>query len=187
MEDVMEAVFAGLINPGELSISRVIEPAVGAIADTDIAQYSGNRLSYTISGIDGIPARTDGFVEVNKSDYLTRYKALDNVGMNVRNFDNHEGGTMTYWSGDLLKKLADREYVHVQSADVATGNGVKGQRHDFDYTPRGEGPHIKPKFYTALLFVTKKNIVVVELAGDAELADEYRKRIPEITAAIKVR
>ena len=149
----------------------------------------------------------EGFVEVNRSSYLARYKALDNVGMNVRAFDNHEGGTMAYWSGDLLKKLAERGYTKTGESTVKSANGVSGQQYDFDYTPPGgpiaesDGPEPAaeaegdaaqgvpdaPKFYTVVLFVTKKNIVVVELAGDSSLAGDYRQRVGAIAKELRVK
>ncbi len=132
----------------------------------------------------------DGFVEVSSSDYLNRYKALDNVGMNIRAFDNFEGGTMEYWAGDLLKKLGEREYTKTAEAKLSSRNGVEGMRYDFDYTPPGsaeEGGEKQPKFYSVGLFVTKEYIVVVELAGDAGLAEAYRKRMATIAGELAVR
>jgi hypothetical protein len=151
----------------------------------------------------------EGFVEVNRSSYLARYKALDNVGMNVRAFDNHEGGTMAYWSGDLLKKLAERGYTKTGEGTLKSANGVTGQRYDFDYAPPGgpiaeseapddasgdatssestEGLASAPKFYTVVLFVTKKNIVVVELAGDSSLAGDYRQRVGDVAKELRVK
>lgn len=49
MEDLFEAVFSGVINPGEISISRVIRDDDPSNADTDIAVFSGNRGDYTIN------------------------------------------------------------------------------------------------------------------------------------------
>jgi hypothetical protein len=59
MQDLMEAVFGGFINPGELSISRVISDDDSANSDTDIALYTGIMANYTIS-FDAVP----GFVMV---------------------------------------------------------------------------------------------------------------------------
>lgn len=136
-----------------------------------------------------VKAPPDGFVEVNDSDYLHRYKALDNVGMNIRAFDNHKGGTIEYWAGDLLNKLGEREYTKTGESKIVSGNGVQGTRYDFDYTPPGreDEAEMRKKFYTAALFVTKKHIVVIELAGDHGLADAYRKRIENIASELKVR
>jgi hypothetical protein len=75
MRDIQEAIFAGFINPGELSISRLIsvEDSANPDADTDSAVFSGNLADYTISGggriipadaVTDPPARTDGFTEV---------------------------------------------------------------------------------------------------------------------------
>ncbi len=49
MQDVMEAVFAGVINPGELNISRIIAVHAEAVdGDTDSVRYHGNFADYTI-------------------------------------------------------------------------------------------------------------------------------------------
>ena len=66
MRDIMEAVFGGFINPGELSISRVIAVTAEAdpAADTDIAAFSGNLADYTIdaSVVPGFTQVTDNRV-----------------------------------------------------------------------------------------------------------------------------
>ncbi|HIL34442.1 MAG TPA: hypothetical protein EYG28_03430 [Nitrospiria bacterium] len=48
MQDVMDAVFGGFINPGELSISRVISSDPASLSDTDTAVYTGNQLDYSV-------------------------------------------------------------------------------------------------------------------------------------------
>jgi len=78
MQDVFEAVFAGAINPGELSISRVISGDDELGNDTDSVRYSGNSTDYTIENDGGVigdffsrnaadgsinPAQ-DGFIEI---------------------------------------------------------------------------------------------------------------------------
>ncbi len=63
MQDVFEAVFAGVINPGELNISRIIAVHAEAVdGDTDSVRYQGNFADYTIEGLagpDGIPGNMD--------------------------------------------------------------------------------------------------------------------------------
>jgi len=62
MQDVFEAVFLGAINPGELSISRVISNDDPDGLDTDSVRYQGNFADYTIEGLagpDGIPGNLD--------------------------------------------------------------------------------------------------------------------------------
>ena len=49
MQDIMDAVFAGWINPGELSISRVIADEDPNNVDIDAAVFSGNLADYTCS------------------------------------------------------------------------------------------------------------------------------------------
>jgi hypothetical protein len=125
-----------------------------------------------------------GFALVSSGDYETRMKAQDNVGLNVRRFENVKGGTLAYWASDLVNKLGKRGYVLTTQAAVKSKNGREGTRFDFDYTIPGND---KPKFYTVSLFVTDKYKVVVQVAGDKEFAATYRGRSDEILRALKVR
>jgi hypothetical protein len=170
------------------TITRTFLGAVAAASISTVAAGCGQQFK--------VSDPPDGFVEVNNYGSLARYKALDNVGLNVRAFDNYEGGTIEYWSGDLLKKLAERGYTKTGEDTINSGNGVKGNRYDFSYVPLGgkkkvegeDDPDAMPeKFYTACLFVTKDNIVVIELAGNMSLAAEYRGRLDAIAANVKVR
>ena len=65
MEDLFEAMFGGFINPGELSISRVIADNDVSNLDTDIAVYTGALANYTIS-FDAVP----GFIMVRDNRVL---------------------------------------------------------------------------------------------------------------------
>ena len=60
MEDVMDAVFAGFINPGELSISRVISDEDSTVGATDIAAFSGNLADYEVNPVPD----ANGFIQV---------------------------------------------------------------------------------------------------------------------------
>jgi Ca2+-binding RTX toxin-like protein len=60
MRDIQDAVFKGFINPGELSISRVISDDDPAADATDSALFRGNLADYTI--VDN--TATTGFFEV---------------------------------------------------------------------------------------------------------------------------
>lgn len=125
-----------------------------------------------------------GFAQVDRDDYGARMKAGDDVGLALKVFDNVEGGTLSFWSEDLVKKLGKRGYALVGQSEVKSDNGVAGTRFDFDYTPPGTE---SKKFYTAVLFVSDANVVVVQLAGDATRRAVYTGRIGEIAASTKVR
>ncbi len=132
----------------------------------------------------------DGFVEVNAYDWNARYKALDNVGMRVHAFENHKGGKLDYWVADLINKLAQRGYTKTGEGQTKSANGVDGRIVHFDYTPAGQKdakgePMLK--FYSAVLFVTEKHRVVLEFAGDAGYAADYRARIEGVAQTVKVR
>lgn len=125
-----------------------------------------------------------GFALVSESSYETRMKAQDNVGLNLRRFENVKGGTLAYWASDLVNKLGKRGYVLTAQTPVQTKNGREGTRFDFDYTIPGTD---KPKFFSVSLFVTDKYKIAVQVAGDREFAAAYRGRSDEILGGLKVR
>ncbi len=125
----------------------------------------------------------DGFAVVSEHDWETRMKAEDNVGLSVRRFDNVKGGTLACWSADLVKKLGLRGYELKSQSPVKTRNGQVGTRFDFDYSTYDTDI---PKFYTAVLVVTDRHKVVLQVAGGREFAGTYDARVPELLGALKV-
>ena len=94
MQDVQEAIFLGVINPGELAISRVISKDDPEGLDTDSVRYQGNFADYSIEsdpGIDGIPGTLDDpLVDpldpgANIGDFYSR-NAADGVDENGADF-----------------------------------------------------------------------------------------------------
>lgn len=125
-----------------------------------------------------------GFVVVNEHDWETRMKAQDNVGLSVRRFDNVKGGTLAFWAADLVKKLGNRGYTLKSQSAVKTKNGKVGTRFDFDYETYDTN---LPKFYTAVLVVTDKHKIVLQVAGGREHGATYSARVPEMLGLLKVR
>ncbi len=126
----------------------------------------------------------EGFAQVDDDKYGARMKAGDDVGLNLRVFDNVEGGTLGFWSEDLVKKLGKRGYALVGQNAVTSRNGVVGTRFDFDYTPPGT---TAKKFYAAVLFVSDANVVVVQLAGDEARRSHWAPKIDGIAGETIVR
>lgn len=126
-----------------------------------------------------------GFAQVYASDYGAHMKANDNVGLRINVFDNVKGGTLPFWSRDLVEKLGKRTYTLVAQTPVESKNGVAGTRFDFSYTPVGKDE--PPRFYTAVLLVTDKHIVVLQLAGAEEHKARYGAEVDGILAELKVR
>jgi hypothetical protein len=125
-----------------------------------------------------------GFAQVDRDASGVRMKGSDEVGLNLRVYDNVEGGTLAYWSEDLVRKLAKRGYRLEKQSPVTSDNGVVGTRFDFAYASPGDDT---PKFFTALLFVTDKYKVIVQVAGDAEHHPRIARQVDQIAAATKVR
>ncbi|MBK8263336.1 MAG: hypothetical protein IPK80_18575 [Nannocystis sp.] len=129
-------------------------------------------------------APPDGFVEVSAYKREVRMKAQDNVGLKLSVFSNVRGGTLGYWSVDLVNKLAPRGYRLIDQAPVTSANGVVGARFDFDYTAPGDD---QPKFFIVVVFPTDEHLFVLDLAGDKAHAPRYSARVDEIAGDIKVR
>ncbi len=126
-----------------------------------------------------------GFAQVYADDYGAHMKANNDVGLKIRVFDNVEGGTLAFWSRDMVEKLGKRDYHLVSQSETKTKNGVVGTRFDFSYTPVGEDE--PPRFYTAVLFVSDEHIVVLQLAGLATYEAQYTAEIDGILSELKVR
>ncbi len=82
MLDLSGDVFLGLINPGNISISRVISDQDAANDDTDTAVYSGNRVFYTIESVLGVitDVNADGFIRVTDNRLLPVGLPIDRLG-----------------------------------------------------------------------------------------------------------
>ncbi|MCH9682078.1 MAG: hypothetical protein K0V04_11640 [Deltaproteobacteria bacterium] len=126
-----------------------------------------------------------GFAEVDKGSYGAHMKANDNVGLRVNVFDNVAGGTLTFWSRDMVEKLGRRGYTLTSQSAAKSANGVAGTRFDFDYTPVGEDQ--SPRFYTAVLFVSDEYMVVLQVAGGKEHRARYTAEIDAVVGELKVR
>ena len=105
-----------------------------------------------------------GFAQVDEDRSGTRMKAGDDVGLNLRVFPNVDGGTLQFWSEDLVRKLDRRSYVLVAQSEVRSKNRVAGTRFDFSYTV--PGTESEQKFYSVALFVTDQRVFALQLAGD---------------------
>lgn len=126
-----------------------------------------------------------GFAQVYAGDDGAHMKANNNVGLRINVFDNVEGGTLTFWSRDMVEKLGRRGYQLVDQKPAESKNGVVGTRFDFSYTPVGDVE--PPRFYTAVLFVSDEHIVVLQLAGLETYKPQYAAQIDGILDDLKVR
>ena len=126
-----------------------------------------------------------GFAEVYSSEEEARMKGSRDVGLDLRVFENVEGGTLGFWSEDLVHKLSERGYRLTSQGAVESKNGVVGTRFDFSYTPptQDEGE----QFYSVVLFVSDAHRVVLQLAGDQQWAPTYQSRLDQIANDTVVR
>jgi len=126
-----------------------------------------------------------GFAMVSEYDHNARMKSGDDVGINIIAFDNVEGGTLAFWSEDLIEKLGRRGYTLTRQTPAQSKNGVVGTRFDFDYVPAtAEG---EKKFFTAILFVSDKHRVVLQMAGEVALVDKYTAEADALAKTLKIR
>jgi hypothetical protein len=126
-----------------------------------------------------------GFAEVDSGDHGAHYKGSANVGLRIATFDNVDGGTLAFWSEDLVRKLGARGYALVGQAPVKSDNGLPGTRFDFTYDP--PGPDNEARSYSAVLFVSDAHIIVMQLAGTPDATSRYSGKLDEIAAETKVR
>lgn len=125
----------------------------------------------------------EGFALANRDWRSAHYKTSDNVGLKVLVFDNVEGGTLEYWSTDLVRKLTARHYTLRGQAPVKSGNGRPGTRFEFVLEEPGESP----KFLVVHLLVTDDFIYVAQVAGEADLLPRVRALGPALVAGLEVR
>jgi hypothetical protein len=126
-----------------------------------------------------------GFARVDEDRTGTRLKAADDVGLNLRVFPNVDGGTLQFWSEDLVNKLGRRGYVLVGQSEARSKNRVAGTRFDFTYTT--PGTESEKKFYSVVLFVTDEHVFALQLAGDEELRARHLATFDAIAKDTKVR
>lgn len=125
-----------------------------------------------------------GYAEVNADDSGARMKAGDDVGLNLAVFDNVDGGTLVFWSEDLIKKLARRGYTLLEQKPAKSRNGVAGTRFDFGYVPPGSE---EQKFYSVVLFVSDRHVFALQLAGDDDKAKLHLAKLDDIAHDTVVR
>lgn len=150
---------------------RILLPALAMLGSVGCAAYTLDP-----------PA---GFAEVYREDDGAHMKANNDVGLRVHVFDNFRGGTLAFWSQDLVEKLGSRGYTLVGQTPATSKNGVEGTRFDFDYTPVGRAE--APRFYSVVLFVTDEHRVVMGVAGRDEYESRYSAELDAIVADLKVR
>lgn len=124
-----------------------------------------------------------GFAEVTRHSGALKMIGGNHVGLNLRVYDNVKGGSLGFWGQDLATKLAARGYVLQSQAPAKSKNGVSGTRYDFAY----QNPEGAKKFYSAVLFVSNKRRIVLQLAGDAEHAAAYLPRLDKIAASTTIK
>ncbi|HET6584037.1 MAG TPA: hypothetical protein VFG69_11325 [Nannocystaceae bacterium] len=126
-----------------------------------------------------------GFAEVDQERNVLRMKSGDDVGLNLRVFPNVDGGTLDFWSADLVRKLGRRSYVLVGQSPARSKNRVAGTRFDFSYVV--PGTESETKFYSVVLFVTDEHVFALQIAGDDELRARHLATLDAIARDTKVR
>ena len=81
----------------------------------------------TLAGCNAYRMKTpSGFAEVDKSEDGAHYKGANNVGLRVARFDNVKGGSLAFWSEDLVRKLGARGYTLAKQSPAKSANGLTG-------------------------------------------------------------
>ncbi len=143
-------------------------------------------LTPAVSGCNAYRMKTpNGFAEVQANEDGAHYKGRNNVGLRVATFHNVKGGTLEFWSEDLVRKLGARGYSLVSQSPAESKNGKPGTRFDFEYQPPGEDEALRK--YSVILFVTDKHRIVMQLAGQADLFAASSTQLGDIASETKVR
>ena len=127
-----------------------------------------------------------GFAEFHRDDRghaELRAKSGDNVGLRIVTFGNVRGGSLAYWSRDLVEKLGGRGYSLEGQSPARSANGVVGTRFDFHYVPPGDHGE---SFYSVVLFASDRYRVVIQLAGDRDQKAAHDEELDAVAAAIRV-
>lgn len=124
-------------------------------------------------------ATPDDFAELDGGAHHA-YRATNASGVvvGVRSEKNDPKGNLDFWSQALANKLEKGGYKKVGSDLVTTSAGIQGRRLKYEIDKSG-----RISEYWITIFVTAKDVVVVEAGGDSAFFDEKTEK--QVDQAIK--
>jgi hypothetical protein len=125
-------------------------------------------------------ATPDGFVELeDQEDYDYRATSAQGVVVGVRAELNRPHGNLDFWAAAIDLKLRAQGYTATATGDVKTAGGLGGKKLQYKQT-WADRPHT----LWVVVFVTDKNVYVVEAGGDTRLFDKVEASIEKAVASL---
>lgn len=128
-------------------------------------------------------APPSGFAELEASDnYSYRATSAAGVVIGVRTEENRPHGNLEFWKNALDLKLKRSGYAPLPDAEtkVSSNAGLEGRRLGYQISKDS-----RIQEYWLTVFVTDRNVIVVEAAGDGAFFDaNTKKQIEAATATV---
>jgi len=118
----------------------------------------------------------EGFVKVKYSGHLhgLRMVSADGVTVAVSTQENPEGGTIEFWKNMIRRALVEgRAYAPIGEEKFQTNRKIDGIVLQFE----NDQAFGKPYRYDIVIFVTKKVVYIIEIAGPAEMIKNSYEKI----------
>ena len=125
-------------------------------------------------------ATPDGFVELeHQEDYAYRATSAQGVVLGVRAEQNRPHGNLDFWTAAIDLKLRAQGYTATATGDVKTASGLSGKK--LQYKQKWQE---RPHTLWVVIFVTDKNVYVVEAGGDTRLFEKVEASIEKAVASL---
>lgn len=120
---------------------------------------------------------------VHETDETYDYRASDGEGvvLAVRKEKNRLGGDLAYWTSTLDVELRQQGYEARSLTEVTSANGLTGQQ--IRYALPYEGRELA---FWVTLFVTPRQVVIVEAGGDTEFFSAKSEVVEKAIASLQV-
>lgn len=128
-------------------------------------------------------AAPDDFAKLERGDnHAFRATNASGVVIGVRSESNELQGSLDFWSSALDNKLRKNGYKRTATDAVTTRAGLTGKRFRYEVERNGRTTE-----YWIGVFVTAKDVVVVEAGGDTAFFDEAtEKRVDEAFKSLEL-
>lgn len=117
-----------------------------------------------------------GFARYKKDTAVFRAISSSGIRMKARRVENDPYGDADMWSRSVELHLKGLGYHEIARSGLSAAGGQKGELREYAYRFNGEN-----YVYSLALFVTKKDIFIIEAAG---IEAEFKKRRADIRRSI---
>ncbi len=126
----------------------------------------GGSMVAGCGGHDFFVAAPPGFVELEDQEPTFDYRATsaDGVVIAVRQIEHKPKGDQAFWVQAIKNRMREKAgYALLRTSEVTTKSGMKGTKLEFGHDENGQS-----MLYTVTLFVTEKNLFLLEFGGTKE-------------------